>query len=210
MPTLGEDFTDLIAKLQQNRLTPADTSGFAAKLDRVEQTFTPLQKWVSPSGLNVPSITAIDTIFPNFLAGATLRIDADQSLPTDAGYIPVWENVLRDTHGYADLAINTDRLTIPPGMGGIYIGHFSCKVVGHVTAEDTYHRLWHTNSDATNVSVVSGGAYESGTTTAFFKVVPGDYIRAHLSLSTAAGMRMEVTTADGVYPLLGIYRLLAA
>ena len=75
MPTLGEDFIDMITKLQQNRLTPADTGNFAAKLDRVEQTFTPLQKWVSPSGLSVPSITAQTAYFQQQPMGLlTLKI----------------------------------------------------------------------------------------------------------------------------------------
>ena len=120
MPTLGEDFKQVIEKLRQNRLTPADTDQFAAKLDRVEQTFTPLQKWVTPGGLNVPSIaanTALLTQMP--MGGFFIRRDAVQTIPTGTLTEVTWDNTVSTSGSLFTKDPATDtRILISPSVAG--------------------------------------------------------------------------------------------
>lgn len=86
-----------------------------------------------------------------------------------------------DTHGFHDLAVNNNRLTIPPKLGGLYL-------VGLVLQWDTNGNggrrgaMLRKNNAAIGgdeTSPGSGGTYPTFAPTTLSQAVPGDYFDAY-------------------------------
>lgn len=81
-----------------------------------------LYRIILPSGATLTSGATITDVRPyvNTNRGVIVQRTTALSIPQDTTVAIPWPTELRDTDGYHSTVTNTERLTIPAGLGGLY------------------------------------------------------------------------------------------
>jgi hypothetical protein len=126
--------------------------------------------------------------------GCTLRRAANQSIPNAAATAISWDTEDEDTHGFA--AVTTSTVTIPAGLGGIYVvtAHVICPGIattsGPAVIIDPTTSLTGVPAD---YLMPLDGTRDRGTITAVIPLEAGDTFNVQVFHATGAAVNFTAS-----------------
>lgn len=134
--------------------------------------------------------------------GAVIRRTTNQSIPTVTSTAITMNVEDIDTDGYHSTVTNTNRITVPAGLAGVYAVSAYCRWDG-ASAVTNPLIIISLNGNAVDRSQILGtGNYLPTAVTWVGYLAVGDWVEMRVYHSTGANRNVEaVTTANNVDPL---------
>lgn len=141
---------------------------------------------------NILSSTRLNQV-ESALCGVRLTGSATQTIPDDADTTVTWDTETYDSDGFHSTSSNTDRITIPTGLGGYYKVTF----VAQWAATPTASEIW-VEDDGGNVighqRLRGTGGDGSGQThelSFYAALAAGDWIRARVRIAAGPDQDLD-------------------
>ena len=165
----------------------AEIYQLVAEFQKMEQLVYTLTRWITPGADHpvFPFLQALDWDIPNLQPGVLLHRVTNQSITSPAN--AEFTVVKHDSHGFADLTANADRITIPKGLDGLYLAGGAMHVT---TPTLNLHLYSYVSGSAVEIGDHTGSAgITSGSVAGAALMNAGDYfyLRATTSSSTLEG-----------------------
>ena len=139
--------------------------------------------------------------------GCRVYNNANQSTPDSVPTILTFNSERFDTHGFHDNAVNPDRITIPTGLGGIYLifatVQFAANAVGF---RELYLELNGTTPIAAPIqqAATGGGIITILAVATVYQLAQGDIVRC--GVNQQSGGSLAVNAAGNYSPEFGVAR----
>lgn len=136
-------------------------------------------------GANEAALTAaLRALLPR--RGCKVKKSADQ---TTANYSSLtaltWDSEDIDTDGFHDVSTNSERITVPAGLGGIYIASAWVSTSAGTVDDQIRLLLYHNNSSSTTLNLFANTMTPNSVSpyvcvTSIIPMSAGDYVEARL------------------------------
>jgi hypothetical protein len=128
--------------------------------------------------------------------GVVLKNNGTQTCANDTYTYITFNTENIDTNGFHSTSTNTDRITIPAGMGGKYLVQAQVRMAANTTGYRRFDiELGATGASlATSIVAPVNGSATTGTLGSVFELAAGDYIR--LSVYQNSGGNLDTVTGS--------------
>lgn len=145
----------------------------SATLLRGQEGTTARQHQIDVNWVHGPSVQ--DFVVPRI--GISVYITAVQSIPNAVATAVAYTSERYDTHGFHDNATNNSRLTIPAGMGGLYLATVGGEFATNATGQRAVHFRLNGSAGYEAINTVLGSTItQRFSLSHVLPMVDGDYL----------------------------------